>query len=461
MPDADSQAKLSASAGRAYVASESEIAPPEAASILFWMLPGPAAFLEHVTALLNRHRAVAVHLSERTVLGHQSFVERALSRASFDGNDGTSTVTLRVHDASQIDCDIAEHLCTSDGRRHISPTSLAELHTRQQRVEAGRATPHIVVLRPRGEEALRAAWSYATEFAAALPASAGNTRIVLLRIDNEPTWSKAELEQLRKAGHFQVAAFDGALGADEMASYLGMRMAIAGGGRSEEDVLVLPKKQLARALIAEFASFDAHFAEGLMRMSEDELMQLPQSLGSLAASLPVSDTVWRQTSEERGTLTVIGGKTVVHTLHVWHLANHAGPHKDAAVKELDRKKWRAYLTALMPWFEELRHALIDELRSLLKLHLAPTHGVRVRAISSSGREVRISIDNLECGDIAAMTKDDTPLRGRTLREREALNLSFKVARVRNEIAHLHAPQLEELQKLVDSLADFKRAKVQT
>jgi hypothetical protein len=461
MRDATDQATRSKSSAATYQLPESDLAPPEAASTLFWMLPGPAAFLEHVTGLLNRHRSVAVHLRERTVLGHQTFVEKALSRAVFDGSDATSVVTLRVHDASQIACDIAEHLNSRDGSRQVSPTALGELHTRKQRAESGAAAPHTIVLRPRGHEALRAAWTYLGDFSSALPGSAGNTRIVLLRIDDDPTWSTTDLDQLRKTGHFEAAVFDGALTADEMASYLGMRMAIAGGGRGEEDVFTLPTNRLARSLIAEFASFDAHFAEGLMRMHEDELMLLPQSLGALAARLPVSDTVWRQTSEERGTLTTIDGKTIVHTLHVWHLANHAGPHRDVAVKELARKRWRAHLTALMPWFEELRHALINELRPLLQQHLAPTHGERVRALRINGREMRTAIDDLECGDIAAMTRDDVPLRGRNQREREALNLSFKVSRVRNEIAHLRAPQLAELQKLIESLADFKRARQQT
>ena len=90
---------------------ETEISPPGVASALFWMLPGPSAFLERLAGLLNGHRAVAIHLSERTVLGHHGLIDGALARCHFDG---PAPVMLRVHDASQIDCDVAQHLCASE-----------------------------------------------------------------------------------------------------------------------------------------------------------------------------------------------------------------------------------------------------------------------------------------------------------------------------------------------------------
>lgn len=438
--------------------TEFEIAPSGAASSLFWMLPGPTAFLEHVATMLNRHRAVAVRLNERTVLGHQTFIERALARASFspsDGHDGSDWVMLRVHDASQIDCDIAQHLCAADGRRQIGPMALSEWHTRRQRAEGERLGPHTIVLRPRGEQARRAAWAYLREFAAALPGSVGNTRVILLRVDNDPSWNEAELEALARTGQFAAASFEGALGPDEMASYLGMRMAISGFAGVSPDVFVFPMKRLARTLIAEFAGFDAHFAEGLMRMTEAELLDLPHSLGALAGRLSVSDTVWRQTSPELGTLTTIEGKTLVHTLHEWHLASNAGPFQAAAAKDLERMKWRAHLTALMPWFEELRHAIIDELRPLLTLHLASTNGEKVRLLPRNGKEVRTKINDLECNDINAMTREEPKLSGRNRRERAALDLCFKVSRVRNEIAHLRPPHIRDIQLLIESLRDLQ------
>lgn len=431
--------------------SEIEIAPSGAASTLFWMLPGPAAFLDHVTTLLNRSRAVAVHLSERTVLGHQSLIERALSRASFNGHDGSRPVQLRVHEASQIDCDIAEHLCGIAAKRQIGPAALAEWHTRREHIEGNQAAPYTVVLRPTGEVAQQAAWAYLCDFAAALPGSSGNTRVILLRVDNEPGWTQASLKAPTETGHFESASFNGALGPDEMASYLGMRMAMSGLGGTPSDAFTFPMKRLARSLIAEFAGFDAHFAEGLMRMTDAEVMSLPDSLGALAGRLRVSDVVWRQTSQALGTFTTIEGRDAVHTLHEWHLATNSGPHKATAGKELDRKKWRAYLVALMPWFEEVRHAIIGELRGLLTAHLAPTNGVKVRVFANSGKEVRIEIGNLECNDINAMTREEPPLLGSNRRESLVLELCSRVSWVRNEIAHLRAPKLSDVQKLIESL----------
>jgi hypothetical protein len=458
-----------------------EVAPGGAASTLFWMLPGPNAFLEHVAALLNRHRAIAIHLNERTVLGHQTFIERALSRTSFgvsEANDGSDWMLLRVHDASQIDCDIAQHLCATDGRRQIRAAALAEWHTVRARQRGDRLAPNVIVLRPRGAQAQQAAWSYINEFAQALAGpegSAGNTRLVLLRVDDGSGWNdaalagqsgQAELMQSGSQGASVAgsaspssaarASFSGALGPDEMASYLGMRMAIADFVGSSSDVFGFPMKRLARALIAEFAGFDAHFAEGLMCMSDAELLDLPHSLGALANRMAVSDTVWRQTSPELGTLITIEGRTLVHTLHEWHLASNAGPYQALALKELDRKKWRAHLSALMPWFEELRHAIIKELRSLLSVHLAASSGEKVRELPRTGKVVRTKIDDLECNDINAMTREEPRVVGRNQRERAALDLCFKVSRVRNEIAHLRPPQAQDVQMLIESLSDLRR-----
>ena len=63
---------------------DAEIAPPGVASALFWMRPGPSDFLERLAGLLNAHRAVAVHLSERTVLGHHGLIERAVKMTPAD-----------------------------------------------------------------------------------------------------------------------------------------------------------------------------------------------------------------------------------------------------------------------------------------------------------------------------------------------------------------------------------------
>lgn len=435
---------------------ETEISPPGVASALFWMLPRPSAFLERLAGVLNGHRAVAIHLSERTVLGHHGLIDRALARCHFDG---PAPVMLRVHDASQIDCDVAQHLCASEGRRQIGGLSLADWHTRARGAGVDALAPNTFVLRPRGEEALESAWSYLREFVEALPGSQGNTRLILVRIDNEPDWPSADLDALRASGQFQAISFDGALGPDEMRAYLGMRLAIAGPGSAEggpQRLFEFPKRRLARSLIAEYAGFDAHFAEALMRMSEPELMALPESLGVLATRLPVSDAVWRQTSQQAGTVIQIDGEYVVHTLHEWHLACHPGQLQEPARRDLQRKKWRAYLSALMPWFEEMRHELIAELRSLLLSHLAPTQGQRVRVDERNGREWRTSVDDLECGDIAQMAKENPSLKGQTSRERTALNLCHKIAKVRNEIAHLRPPKADEIQTLIAALIDHRQ-----
>lgn len=433
----------------AVAATDAEIAVPGSAHNLFWMLPGPSAFMENVTALFSRQRAVAVHLNERTVLGHHLLADRALGQSHFEGGP---PVMLRVHDASQIDCDIAQHLFLGDGRKHIRPLVLAEWHTRAHQEHTGQVSPHTFVLIPRGAQALQAAWAYLIEFAKALPSSSGNTRLILIRVDNDPTWDAKTLRDARDGAWLETAFFDGALNSDEMSAYLGMRMSLTGGDGSQNDVLSFPMKRLARALVGEFAGFDAHFAEGLIRMSDEELMGLPRTLGALASRLAVCDTVWRQAS----TATVQSDEQV-HTLYLWHLASHAGPHQKLAEQELNRRTWCAQLFSLMPWFEQLRHHLIAKLRPLLNTHLASTNGFKVRISPYNNREYRTPIEELECNDIASMARGDDPIKPRTPVERAALDLCGRVGRVRNEIAHMRSPMLQEIWDLISSLEAYRAA----
>ena len=55
-----------------------------------------------------------------------------------------------------------------------------------------------------------------------------------------------------------------------------------------------------------------------------------------------------------------------------------------------------------------------------------------------------------------MTKEDPPLKGQTTFERTAVNLCHRIARVRNEIAHLRPPKMDDIQTLISALNDRRR-----
>ena len=113
--------------------------------------------------------------------------------------------------------------------------------------------------------------------------------------------------------------------------------------------------------------------------------------------------------------------------------------------------------SLMPWFEQLRHQLIAQLHPLLSVHLESTNGFKVRVNAYNGREFRTAIDDLECNDIASMARGDDPIRPRTTADRAALDLCSRVGRVRNEIAHMRPPQLQEIRDLISSLEAYRAA----
>ena len=112
--------------------------------------------------------------------------------------------------------------------------------------------------------------------------------------------------------------------------------------------------------------------------------------------------------------------------------------------------------ALMPWLEEARHGVVDILRPLLKKHLANTGGKRILVFERGGRTTEVEIDDLELNDIAGMYHDRPRLTATSQREQDALDVCRQVARVRNELAHMRAPETNDVLGLVLSMDKLLR-----
>jgi len=130
--------------------------------------------------------------------------------------------------------------------------------------------------------------------------------------------------------------------------------------------------------------------------------------------------------------------------------------REAAVKSLASRRWRAFMHALMPWLEEARHGVVDILRPLLKKHLANTGGKRILVFERGGRTTEVEIDDLELNDIAGMYHDRPRLTATSQREQDALDVCRQVARVRNELAHMRAPETNDVLGLVLSMDKLLR-----
>ena len=400
----------------------SNLISPLAAPI-FWLLPGPAAFIDEVTSMIPKFRALAVMAQGRPVIGFWAAIERALEAAHARSD---VVRTLNVDDGSHIESDIGHHM----GATSMTAARLAAAG------EGGRT----FVLAPKSPRGVEKCWQYIAAFAEAIAAGAheGTTRLIVVRDDSGPAWP-------RSAGLRQFS-FSGALDPEEMKAYVAMRMIGRRGPGSTE---------LTQRLVAEFAGFDAGFAEELMLLSEHDLLNLPHSLAVVAHRLPTPDAVWRDSNLEAGSVAEINGGIHAHVLHEWHLASHDGPMKDAATRAMTSRYWRASLSALMPWMEERRHQIIDVLRGALDAHLAPTGGVRRRATANQNKVIEVPIAELECNDIVQMKFDRPhPLVVKSPAEQSALYVCSMVTKVRNDLAHLKCPAptaVIELVRAMDAL----------
>jgi len=398
---------------------------PFAASI-YWMLPGPRGFIDSVSHAIANSRALVVAAQGRAVTGFWYAFEYALRVSHAEAEQ---PIRLNVEDGSHIDSDVGHHL----GLVTASGSQLAR-HTANAR--------QTIVLAPRTVRAVEKCRQYLLEFADAPTGdhARGAVTLVVVRADQGAPWPSIN-------GASQVE-FSGALSPEEMKAYVAMRMIGRRGPGSTA---------LTQHLVAEFAGFDAGFAEELMRLDEHELLELPRSLSQVAHRMPTSDAVWRESRLDTGSIAEVNGDVHAHVLHEWHLASHKGPMQEAAARSIAARYWRAALHSLMPWLEERRHRVVAILEPALAVHLAPTGGKKIRTMTRGGRTIEVSIADLECNDIVSMRLDrENPLLVSGAKQNAAVDVCHKVTKVRNDLAHLHCPDAGTTIALIQAMDELLR-----
>ena len=206
----------------------------------------------------------------------------------------------------------------------------------------------------------------------------------------------------------------------------------------------------------EYAGFDPEFAEELMSMSSDDLLDLPSSLVNIAHKMNVNDSVWRIPSEQNGSIAFIDGKKYIHTLHEHHLATTECADKDASRVNLKARYWRAALQALMPWIEERRHKVLDLLRSDFEQHFYNQGGKHHKKIVTPTRSwiEEIEINDLEFNDIVSLSRNNqSRFEPVSVKSKLVINACWKVKIVRDELAHLRCPFPSQIKDMVTTLSN--------
>ena len=386
-------------------------------SSLYWSLPTPRSFVERVQSHAKACRATVLSFRRHLMPGTWDGVKEGLRAADVLYKE------ISIGDGTDIALEIAPHLeCSA-----ATPLVLAQLRAN-----------HLVavLLRPRSEMARQRCDDYFAHFLREVEHSAGSVHLFIEMRDGEQRLDA-------KGRDVQVLTFDGALSPDEMAAYVGIRMLGREGPGST---------RLLRALVYEYAGFDARLAERLIALTDSEILSLPGSLGPLLEEEPLR---WSASSWAHGTHATIDGHEARHPLHEWHLALHKGHFQDEARRASQKRYWRASVQALTPWLEERRGSVLEVFKKPIDEVLAVTGG-KIQKVLQSGKTVEIDRSEIDYNTLVGFAH----YQGLRIPFDPISQRAFGVCKlakcVRDDLAHLRAPKLQDISSLIsetDGLLD--------
>jgi hypothetical protein len=291
---------------------------------------------------------------------------------------------------------------------------------------------HAVVLFAKGIRAQSHCEKYAQEFMSVASNSAGDVRLVVA-IQSGECQSDLKNEEVR------VIAFDGGLSSSEMQAYVSQRMISYCGPGSTT---------LFRHIVTEYSSFDPAMAEYLAEMDSSQLMNLPNSLDALMGENLLR---WARREWVAGTMSSVSDE--LHPLHEWYVARHIGPESATFEKKSRQRFWRACVKAIIPWLEERRATVLAALKKPL-LASADSNQMIIKKFGE--RERAVHIDEIEYNDIVFLSYNNAAFDSGRLsaKQQEAIQICKLAKSVRDDIAHLRAPNSPSVIDLVAKMDSF-------
>lgn len=390
--------------------------------ILYWNLPGPQEMVRRLSSGIREHRVSLIHHNNRPVPGLWDAVRRGLAQAHLD-----KVITIAATDGM----DIAGQIQTQLELPAMSATKLAECHLDQP---VGMVLISAQNSGPNGRARCEA---FVDDFLKASAGSNGNVYLVARAPDSTPMTGAAQ----------HIIRFDGALIPDEMIAYVASRMV----GRSGPG-----GTRLLRAIVTEYAGFDALLAEQLMQLDDADILGLPAPLNQF---VDFEGERWAHQNWINGTEQNLDGQRVPHPLFECYAAKHSGPNSEAMKKALGRRYWRACATALLPWLEDLRQEVLLILMPSLKAFLDADPARRERKVGRFNKVIVLQDDEIEFNNIVGLHHQQGYNPPSDPICQLALSVSILARDVRNEIAHLRPPQPQQIQALAsqaDQLGILKK-----
>jgi hypothetical protein len=375
----------------------------------YWVLPGPRSFALRIGELLAGNRMMAINLPLVTVAGTWDLVQQGIEHAHIP-----QVFKIMVREGTNVATDVGFQF----DRPGLNGAQLAN-HVAH--------TPSAVILRSDSEAGMNLCNDYAADFCKAIDHGSGNVRLIT-------AWHSEEYTNDVGGNGIQIVTFDGGISPDEMEAYVAVRMMSRPGPGST---------RLMRAIVAEFAGFDTHFAERLMAMDPSEVLSIQTHLRKLLDETPER---WRTDSWLQGTRSHATKEH--HILHDQYLAEHGTqPQREAAQHRIARRYWRACVKVLTPWLEERKQKVLD----IFKLHIQQrTEPDGTIAVPRGSRVAYILPDELEFNNIVGMAYG-SGLNAQNSREMLALNVCKCAKSVRDEISHLRAPEPQKVIQLIQEM----------
>lgn len=383
-------------------------------SSIYWNLPGPSDFKHRVTEAARNARTLVLSFTQEMPVNPLPAVEAALGDANI-----YAPIILTIKDGMAISAEIGSHFNSTN-----MPAELLAIH-----VQGG---AHAVVLFAKGAQAQIHCEKYAKEFIALATNEVGDVRLVV-------AIQSGECQTDIKDAAIRVIAFDGGLKTSEMQAYVSQRMISYEGPGSTS---------LYRHLVTEYSSFDPKMAEELADMDASQLMNLPNSLDGLMGENLLR---WARSEWVAGVRSSVSKE--LHPLHEWYVARHPGPQSAVFEKLCRQRFWRACVKAIVPWLEERRATVIDELRHPLLLIADSSQMIKKKF---GEREKLVHIDEIEYNDIVFLSFSNSALDPARLsaRQKEAVRVCKTAKTVRDDIAHLRAPHPNYVMDLINAMDEF-------
>ncbi len=375
---------------------------------LYCYLPSARNLTHKVSKYIEASRLLVINMPEYGAGATKGLIKQGLADAHYE-----ETYHLEI----QSGMDLASEIGPLLKKKTLQPSELAAFVT----------GPRVaVVLHPADKKAHTKCEGYAQEFWTQIDRSSGNVCLIVMMHNDG-----IDKDMFKK--EIKVINFDGGLTEDEMQAYVAIRMIDRPGPGSTN---------LYRSIVSEFSGFDPLFAEKLIAFDDARILSVQKSLPYLFSddSVRYSKKSWLQGTKSRNS-------TTNHVMYDYFMSiSGGGEDKDEGARSIDRRYWKACVRSLLPWMEERRLFVINHLLNQLK-EISKHEPSRKIPVPRGSNFTYVAPSDIEYNNIVGLFYNNK-IKATSTIEEDAINVCKIAKKVRDDIAHLRAPDPTTIDNLI-------------